>query len=117
MQKKILQLDNEQIELLKENYEVLHFSHDYDIVYENQIPTTGLALLEGEIELVKRSKVLKKITPFTLLGLYNLFHNEKTSLGCKIKMNSKIIIIGKSDLTEVINNSKSKLFNLFKVQT
>ncbi|MFY7993390.1 MAG: hypothetical protein ACOVP4_08880 [Bacteriovoracaceae bacterium] len=110
-------VSDEYIDTLKNHFEVICFSNDYDFVYENQVPNTGVILIEGEIEQIKRSKVLKKISPFTVLGIYQLFHNQTVCFDFKIKKGSKVIVIGKSDLVEVISNSKSKLFSLFKAQT
>jgi signal-transduction protein with cAMP-binding, CBS, and nucleotidyltransferase domain len=114
MQKRINQLTEDQVQLLVQNFEVLHFNHDFDVVYEHQIPNAGLILLEGEIELTKKSKVLKKILPFTLLGIHYLLNNKQVSMGCKVKKDSKIIMIGKSELMSVLENSQSRLFNIFK---
>jgi signal-transduction protein with cAMP-binding, CBS, and nucleotidyltransferase domain len=102
------------VQLLKQTFEVLHFTHDFDVVYEHQIPNTGVILLEGEIELTKRSKVLKKILPFTLLGIHYLLNNKQVSMGCKVKKDSTIIMIGKSELMSILEDSQSKLFNIFK---
>lgn len=114
MQKKISELTNDQIQKLKEDFEVLEFSHDFNVVYENQIPNTGVILIEGEIELTKRSKVMRKIFPLCLLGIHYLINNEQVPLGCKVKKDSKVILIGKSEILEILGNSKSKYFSLFK---
>ncbi len=112
MKKKINKLSEKQIKTLKESHEVLSINNDCDLVYEKQIPNAGIALIDGEIELVKKSKTLDKVTPGNLLGIHHIINQEPVKIGCKVKKDSKIILIGRSEVLECIKNKESKLFGL-----
>jgi signal-transduction protein with cAMP-binding, CBS, and nucleotidyltransferase domain len=112
MKKKINKLSEKQIKTLKESHEVLSINNDCDLVYEKQIPNAGIALIDGEIELVKKSKTLEKVTPGNLLGIHHIINQEPVKIGCKVKKDSKIILIGRSEVLECIKNKESKLFGL-----
>jgi signal-transduction protein with cAMP-binding, CBS, and nucleotidyltransferase domain len=114
MKKKINKLTEEDIILLKETHDILSFPNDYDLVYEKQIPKAGIALIDGEIELTKNSKCLEKIAAGNLLGIHHLINQEPVKVGCKIKKDSKVIMLGKSEVLECLRNTKSKLFQLIK---
>ena len=114
MKKMVSPLNEQQIEELKKSHEVLSISDDFEIVYEKQIPNTGIALLHGEIELTKRSKFFEKINSGSLFGIYQLIHQEPIKVGCKVKKDSKIILIGRSEILDYLKDSKSKLFHLIK---
>lgn len=114
MKKKISKLNPHDVSVLKENHEVLSFHNECELVYEKQIPNAGIALIDGEIELFKKSKVLQSVPPGSLLGVQQLLNQEPVQVGCKIKKDSKIILLGKSEILEGIHNDRSKLHHLMK---
>lgn len=114
MKKLFTKLSDKQITELQEGREVLSIPSDIDFVYEQQVPNTGIALLDGEIEITKKSKTLENITSGNLFGIHHLIHQEPVAFGCKVKKNSKIILIGKSEILESLKDSKSQLFKLLK---
>jgi len=114
MKEKVNFLNPDEIEALTNQYDVLTFGHDFDLVYENQVPVTGIALIEGKIEFIKRSKPFFQIAQSCLLGVEDLMRGTPLKHGCRIKGNSKIILIGKSEILALLKNQKSKLFNLVK---
>jgi hypothetical protein len=87
-----------EIEILKKDFEVLTFPHDFNLVYEGQIPCAGVTLLEGQIEILKASKIITIIDAPNLLGINQLLSGIPVKYGCCVKANSKIILLGKSDL-------------------
>ena len=91
-------LTQDQISSLIKRFEVLSIHQDFDFVYEKQIPNMALALLEGEIELFKKTRVFGVLSPYSFLGFYQLLHQEPVKYGCRIKKDSKVILISKSDL-------------------
>ncbi|MCM2351270.1 MAG: hypothetical protein NDI69_14710 [Bacteriovoracaceae bacterium] len=107
-------LNPEDIEALKDEFEVQTFSHDFDLVYENQVPTAGIALINGELQLIRKSKVHKLINTGCLLGVNELLNHQPVKVGCRIKSNSQIVLLGKSEILSSLKNRKSKLFNLIK---
>lgn len=98
MQKKMSLLTKDQVAKLMKTFDILSINKDFDFVYEKQIPNMGLALIEGEIELFKKTRILGVIAPSSLLGAYQLLHQEPVKFGCRIKKDSKVILISKSDL-------------------
>ena len=107
MKKNISLLSRSDLESLKKNREVLSFAADFDLVYEKQIPNAGIALLEGNIELVKNKVPMETLTAGCLLGVHHIIHEEPVKLGAKILKNSKIILIGKSEIVESLKESPS----------
>ena len=97
-----------EIEILKKDFEVLFFSNDFDLVYENQVPCTGIALIEGHIEFIKDSNVLQTVGEGNLLGVSQLINGKPFRYGCRVKAKSKIILLGKSDILNLKKNNKSK---------
>lgn len=114
MKEKIIQLKPEDLLKFSQSFELLTFKNDFDLVYENQIPSAGIVLLEGLIELVSRSKVVMNVYPGHLLGVMNLLNAQPVTYGCRVKANSKIILLGKSDILNYVKNKKSDLFPILK---
>lgn len=114
MKKKINKLDKKHLKLLKEKYDVLNIPNDCDIVYEKQIPNTGIALIDGEIELMKRSKPLEKVGAGSILGIHHVLHGEPVKMGCKVKKDSKIVLLGRSELLESLEDTESHLHAIVK---
>jgi hypothetical protein len=49
-----------------------------------------------------------------MLGVYELLNNRPVELGCKVKSNSEIIMIQKSDLMDALADEKSELYAIIK---
>jgi CRP-like cAMP-binding protein len=114
MQNKIKNLTKQEIKLLKKHFQILKFNTSFDLVYESQIPNTGIVLLNGELALFKKKKVKFTVRPGSMLGVHMLLNNQTSELGCRIKENSEIIIIHKSDIIEALANKDSELYELLK---
>lgn len=114
MMKKVTTLNSTDINLLLENCEVLTFKNDFDLVYENQVPCAGIALIQGEIEIIKKSKVEYVVKEGHLLGISELLSHEPIEFGCRVKGKSKVVLLGRSDILNFSQNKKSKLFPLLK---
>jgi hypothetical protein len=99
---------------LSNTFETLTFKNDFVLVYQNQVPSIGIALIEGEIELIKDQRICEIVKSPHLLGIYHLLHEQPSPIGCKIKANSKIIFIGKSMVLSTIKNKRSELFDLIR---
>lgn len=109
-----IKLTKSLISKLIKQHPVLVFNRDFDLVYEKQIPNTVIALIEGEIQLTKKSKTSEKITEACLLGLYNLLNHHPVKFGCRVKSDSKVVLLGKSELREHLENKKSELHQIVK---
>jgi len=114
MMKKVTILNQADIDLLLNNFELLTFKNDFDLVYENQVPNAGIALIQGEIEIIKKSKVDSVVKDGHLLGVPELLSQEPVDFGCRVKGKSKVVLLGRSDILESTQNKKSKLFPLLK---
>lgn len=114
MKKEIIRLNQKEIALLKENFESLKFFNDFDIVYETQVPNTGIILLNGEINLLKKKKVCGSVLPLTLVGVQQLITNIPMKVGMRILSNSELIVLHKSEIMKALKDSKSKLYGIIK---
>lgn len=114
MKEKVSVLDPDILEILKKEFDILTFPNDFDLVYENQIPATGVAVLEGMIELIKGSKVKGKYSAGHLLGLSQLLEDTPVKFGFRVKAQSKVILIGKSKFLECSKKKGNLLKKLLK---
>lgn len=114
MKKKIKKLTIDELDILKSMFNTMSFSKAFNLVYEKQIPNTGIALVSGEIHLCRKSKILEIITPGCLLGVHYILNNEPVSLSCKVAENSNIILINKPDLLAAIEDDESDLHKIIK---
>ena len=112
MNKNMRVLSDNEISILQQHFQPLTFENAFQLVYEKQIPNTGVVLIAGEMELIKQKKVHEKIRPGFLLGVHHLVNNEPVKFGCKVKENSVVIMIQKSDIMEALNNRKSALHDI-----
>ncbi|MFP5384756.1 MAG: hypothetical protein ACLGHN_01665 [Bacteriovoracia bacterium] len=102
------------LEKLQKEFEVLTFPNDFDLVYQDQIPSAGIAVVEGALELLKNSKVMETINPGQVIGISHLLEEIPFKFVCRVKANSKIILIGKSKLLSSIKNKRSPLYPLLR---
>lgn len=103
-------LNSKELSILKKHFTPLRINNSCNLVYEKQIPNMAIVLLDGELELISRNKPAEKISPGSLMGVHQLINNEPVKQGCKIRENSEIIILQKSDLLEVSQDDNSELF-------
>lgn len=110
------QLTQEQVQAINQNFEQMVFNNDFDFVYEHQIPNSAIMLIDGELQLLKRNRIIEVIKPGMLLGLHQLINNEPVRFACKIARKSKAILINKSALLDAIKNKKSPLFEIIQME-
>jgi hypothetical protein len=114
MKKKIKKLTTSEIQILKDRFNSHKFHNDCDLVYEDQIPNTGIVLVEGQIALLKKKKIDTTIEPGTLLGVNNIIRNEPSTLRCKVVGNSELIILNKSEILAALNDKDPELYAIIK---
>jgi hypothetical protein len=114
MKKKIKKLSHEEIQFLRERFTSLKFENSFDLVYESQVPNTGIVLLKGHISLLKRKKVQSTVEAGTLLGVTNIINNEPSQVGCKVLGNSELIMLNKSEILEALNDKDPELYAIIK---
>ena len=94
------------ISILGQAFETLVFPNDFDLIYENHVPPAGVILLEGKIELLKRSKLKMELTGPQLIGIDELLKGNQFPYGLRLKANTKVILIGKSEARNLFNQIK-----------
>lgn len=114
MKNKIKKLTSSEIKLLKKQYQSLTFQGGCDLVYETQIPNTGIVLINGELALFRKKKLKTKVQPGSLLGVHELVHNIPVEHSCKVLGNSELIMIQKSDIIEALSDESSDLYCIIK---
>lgn len=98
-----INLTQEQLTLIASHWENLKFENDYDIHYENQFLKGAIALTEGEMEILKGSKVLEVILPGCIVGLTSLKKHKPIKYQLRVKAGSTIVLVGKSGLNDLAN--------------
>lgn len=114
MKKSLTEISVSQLENLRRDHKVISFDMDMDLVYEKQIPIAGLVLLQGEIEFTKRYKTQGTTTTSCILGLNEVMNELPVQHGCKVKKDSEVILLGKSELLRAISEEQSAIFPLIK---
>lgn len=112
MKRKTKKLSVRELELLSKKFEPVSFASDSDLVYEDQVPISGLILVEGEAVLTRKKKIIDQVEPGTVLGIQQLMDNEPVRHGCRIRENAKVILLQKSDLMEILKDQDSPFKNV-----
>ena len=110
----IKKLTNEEIKTLKTKFQLLKFNSDFNLVYESQIPNTGIVLVSGELALLKKKKIRSTIEPGSMLGVYELLNNCPTDHGCMVFGNTELIMIQKSDILAALEDKGSDIYEILK---
>lgn len=103
------QLTEAEIRQLQRKYTSLIFQTDFDFTYEHQVPNTGIILLNGKLNLLKRKKVVQTLGPGTILGVKHLLNNVPLPNGCKVIAPSEVIILTKTDIIEALKKKDHQL--------
>ena len=114
MNEKLKVLSTKQIKFLKKKFEPLKFNADFHLVYESQVPNTGIVLLTGELNFFRKKKVQSLIKSGVIFGIYELINNVPMLHGCRVLENSELIILQKSDLLAAMTDENSELFEIIK---
>lgn len=114
MKHNVQTLSPEDIQKLKREFEVFTFSNDTELFNQDHIPLTGIILLDGTLEILQGNDVVEKIIPPHMEGIVNLVNDIPSNYGCRIKANSKVILLGKSKILDILNDKRSHLFKLLK---
>jgi signal-transduction protein with cAMP-binding, CBS, and nucleotidyltransferase domain len=101
MKRNMKKLSDEELSYLEGQFGALEFNSACDLVYEDQIPNTGIVLLNGEAVLTRKKRIIDSIERGSLYGLYELLNNEPVRHGCKVQGNARVILLQKSDLMDL----------------
>jgi len=112
MKNQIQKLDQTKLELLKDHFETVKFHSEFDLVYEKQIPNTGIILISGELNLLKKKTILELKLPGISLGIKNILDNIPFRFNCRVKEGTELILIPKSELFRILNEKNSPLYSV-----
>ncbi|MFL5784579.1 MAG: hypothetical protein ACJ76H_08230 [Bacteriovoracaceae bacterium] len=96
-------LSDQELAELERHFGSFEFHNAFDLVYEDQIPNTGVIVLAGEAVLTRKKRIFDRIERGTLYGIYELLNNEPVRHGCKVRDNAKVILLKKTDLKDLSN--------------
>lgn len=113
MKKNLTSLTANEVELLKRSRETISVHADTEIVYEKQIPIAGLILIQGEVEFTKRQKGHASTNSSCIIGVNEVLHEIPVQMGCKVKKDSQIILLGKSEILRA-SEEQSDIFPYIK---
>lgn len=106
-------LKSSEVNLLKSMFRPLKFSRTFNLVYEDQIPHTGILFLNGEANLTRKNKIIENIDHGVIWGIEQLLHNVPSKFGLQIIRDSEVILIPKSALLEAIKDENSFFYQFF----
>lgn len=115
MNKDIIALTPEEISNFQKAHSPLTFKNECDLIYESHIPHAGIILIQGELKLIKRKKVLRTLPFGSVIGLHHLINNTPLSMGVKISKNSSVILINKSHILESLSSKSGIIYELITV--
>lgn len=98
MTKNLTTLTANEVEQIKKTRETISVHADTEIVYEKQVPIAGLVLVHGEVEFTKRQKGHASTTSSCIIGVNEVLHEIPVQMGYKVKKDSQIILLGKSEI-------------------
>lgn len=105
-------IDMTNLEILKDHFETVTFQSEFDLVYEKQIPNTGIILIHGELNLLKKKKILELRIPGISLGIKNILENDPFHFKCRVKKGTELILLPKSEIIRILKEKNSPLYPL-----
>ena len=98
---------------LKKIVQQRRYKRDADIIYKGHVPHCGFLLLEGEITLrLSKTKILT-LNKCSLIGIRELMNAEPFKFDAYIKSDSKVYILDRSTVNELLKSENEKLKALF----
>ncbi|RPJ79045.1 MAG: cyclic nucleotide-binding domain-containing protein [Alphaproteobacteria bacterium] len=94
-------LSDDGLKALKKIAPFRKYSANALLHYQGQRPIVAYVVLKGKILLLKKSKVLQKLTKGYIVGYRELFLNLPSPFTAKTLINSEICFIDKSTLLEI----------------
>ena len=112
MKNYIQQIDLSDLETITAFFGIITFSNDFDLVYEKQIPNTGIILFNGELNLTKKKNSLSVIGPGALLGVQNMIDGNPVNFKCSVKKDTSVILLPKSEIMIILRKKNSSLYKI-----
>ncbi len=112
MKIQIQMIETLDLDTLKSHFETITFSSEFDLVYEKQIPNIGIILVDGEINLLNKRNHIELKSPGSIIGLQNLLNNIPFKFKCRVKKNSQLILLPKSEIIKILDEKSSELYKI-----
>jgi signal-transduction protein with cAMP-binding, CBS, and nucleotidyltransferase domain len=93
----------DQIEALTNVCEPRVYQTETEIIYEGQKPTAGYLILDGEIQFLKKKKLVQSIKDGFLFGVHELINDMPFKYTAKIMPGSKVFILDRSTIKELLH--------------
>lgn len=87
------------------------------LFYEGQTPIVAFLLIDGSVQLQKKKKTKKTLTPGSLFGLNELMTNSPSKLSAVVEADSTVCFLDKSTIREVIQEENSPLASFLRDKT
>ena len=112
MKNHIQQIELSDLETITDLFGIMTFSNDFDLVYEKQIPNTGIILFQGELSLTNKKSSLLVVTPGSILGVQNMLEGIPINFKCSIKKDTSVILLPKSEIMKILKKKKSPVYKI-----
>ncbi len=101
----IFKVPEEVVKYIKDNFEPLIYQADTQVFYDGHTPHVAIFLDEGDIQIIKRRKIQKKIIKNTLLACENVI--DKNPIECEVRVSSgtRVYSIERSFLLKMIEDN------------
>jgi len=114
MTNNIKQLKFEDIELILDHWPAIKYKNPSTLFYEGHTPLACYLLIKGNITLLKKRKEPIKLSIGSLIGLNELMHNNSMRASGIICPDSRISIIEKTGVLEILAQTKHQLKSIFE---
>jgi signal-transduction protein with cAMP-binding, CBS, and nucleotidyltransferase domain len=103
-------LTPEELQTLAGSYNTYTFPQDTVLFYENQIPNSAVIVFDGELSLLRRNRELVTLSSGSALGAQHLLKNKASKVMAKLRKNARVLLLAKSELLKLQENSLSPLY-------
>lgn len=98
-------ISDSDIESLSNFFDVANFQQMQEVIYEGHTPNAGFILLEGDLSLKKKNKIVDSFKKNFCYGFYELINNKKSKFSVAVNKGSKLFILDRSSLNELKTQS------------
>ncbi|MEX0798214.1 MAG: cyclic nucleotide-binding domain-containing protein [Bacteriovoracaceae bacterium] len=82
------------------------------LVYSGQVPQAGYVLLEGKITFDSRNKTFETVPKNSMICVKELLSNSPVPRTIQIHPNSKVLILDKSSVLEMLRSPQGRFFEI-----
>lgn len=91
-------LASKDVKILEKHFDVISIPQSFTLIYEHHIPFSGLILIDGEVELKKKSELLQKVSEPMAIGVKQLLNNKALRVECFVKKDSRLILLSRNEI-------------------